>query len=107
MNDVMNKFNNILKDKNIDIGKILNDDESSSENSNSFDFDFDLNTILKFKNIFSQINNNHNPRNTLLKSLKPFLRENRKQKLDQYIKIANLLGILAILNEDSDDKKWC
>ena len=43
MNDVMNKFNNILKDKNIDIGKILNDDESSSENSNSFDFDFDLN----------------------------------------------------------------
>jgi hypothetical protein len=98
--DIINKFNNILKDKDIDIGKILGDEEESTP----LDFNFDLDTILKFKNIFNKVNNNNNPRNTLLNSLKPYLRENRKKKLDQYIKIANLLGVLAILNKDSDEK---
>lgn len=101
MNDVINKFNDILKDKNIDLGKVLGDEEPS----NPLDFNFDIDTILKFKNVFNHINNTNNPRNALLKSLKPFLRENRKQKLDQYIQIANLLGVLTILNEDSDGKK--
>lgn len=100
MNDIINKFNNILKDKNIDIGKVLEDEKQGSP----LDFNFDLDTILKFKNVFSKVNNNNNPRNALLKSLKPFLRENRKQKLDTYIQIANILGVLAILNEDSDKK---
>jgi hypothetical protein len=100
INDIINKFNGILKDKNIDINKVLEDEE----NSNPLDFNFDLDTILKFKNIFNKINNNNNPRNNLLRSLKPFLRENRQKKLEQYIKIANLLGVLAILNEDSDEK---
>jgi hypothetical protein len=100
MNDIINKFNNILKDKNIDIGKILKDEEPERP----LDFNFDLDTIIKFKNIFNDINNKNNPRNALLTSLKPFLRENRQKKLDQYIKIANLLGVLAILNKDSDEK---
>jgi hypothetical protein len=100
INDIINKFNGILKDKNIDINKVLEDEE----NSNPLDFNFDLDTILKFKNIFNKINNNNNPRNNLLRSLKPFLRENRQKKLEQYIKIANLLGVLTILNEDSDEK---
>lgn len=100
MSDIMNKFNNILKDKNIDLNKVLGDEEKS----NSSDFNLDLDTIIKFKNIFGQLNNKNSPRNALLYSLKPFLRDNRKEKLDQYIKIANLLGILTILN-DSGDKK--
>ena len=100
MNDIINKFNNILKDKNIDIGKVLEDEKQGSP----LDFNFDLDTILKFKNVFSKVNNNNSPRNALLKSLKPFLRENRKQKLDTYIQIANILRVLAILNEDSDKK---
>ncbi len=102
MNDVINKFNDILKDKNIDLGQVFNEPE---EKSNPLDFDFDLDTIIKFKNVFSQINNNNNPRNALLRSLKPFLREERKEKLEQYIKIANILGVLSILNENSGDKK--
>ena len=102
MNDVINKFNNILKEKNIDIGNILGDE---GDKTNPLDFNFDLDTIIKFKNIFNHLNNNNSPRNTLLHSLKPFLRPNRREKPEQYIKIANLLGILTILNEDSGDKK--
>jgi len=101
MNDIIGKFNDILKEKDIDMGKILGDEPQS----NPLDFDFDLDTIIKMKNIFSQINNTNNPRNTLLNSLKPFLRDERKKKLDQYIKIANLLGVITILNENSGDKK--
>jgi hypothetical protein len=101
MNDIINKFNNILKEKNIDINKVLGDEEQSEP----LDFNFDLDTILKFKSIFNKLNDNNSPRNALLNSLRPYLRENRQKKLNQYIKIANLLGIIAILNEDSDEKK--
>ena len=69
MSDVINKFSNILKEKNIDLGKILGDE--TEENSHS-DFDFDLDTIIKLKHIFNQMNNNCSPRNNLLYSLKPF-----------------------------------
>lgn len=101
MSDIINKFNNILKDKNIDLGKILGDEPES----HPLDFDFDLDTILKFKKIFNQINDSNCPRNNLLYSLKPFLREEKKQKLDQYIKIANLLKVLELLNIDDFRKK--
>ena len=95
-NDVISKFNNILKDKDINLGKILGDEEEKNEPLN---FNFDLDTILKFKNIYQKINDNNNPRNRLLYSLKPFLRDSRKQKLDEYIKIANLLGVINIIND--------
>lgn len=108
MSDIINKFNNILKDKNIDINNIINNTNSNTDSNNNdtkINFDFDINTLLKFKKIFDGVNNNNNPRNSLLNSLKPFLRENRKEKLDQYIKIANILYILNFLNESGDLKK--
>lgn len=100
MSDVISKFSNILKEKNIDIGKILGDEPDSSP----LDFDFDLDTIIKFKKIFNQINDLNTPRNNLLYSLKPFLRDEKKKKLDQYIKIANLLKVLELLNLDDSRK---
>lgn len=117
IDNILGKFNNILKDKNIDLNSILSDEEKeagnssdSSNNSDSdsqMDFNFDLDTILKMKQIFNKINsNNNNPRNTLLNSLKPFLREDRKKKLNQYIQISNLLGIISLLNENSGDENW-
>ena len=80
--NIINRFNNILKDKDINLGKILEDDEESND---ALNFDFDLDTIIKFKNIYQKINDNNNPRNRLLYSLKPFLRESRKKKLDEYL----------------------
>ena len=102
LGDVISKFSNILKDKDINLGKILKDDE---ENNNPLNFDFDLDTILKFKNIYQKINNNNTPRNRLLNSLKPFLRESRKKKLDEYIKIANLIGVISLINDINSDGK--
>lgn len=101
INDIINKFNNILKEKDIDLGKVLEDEPQT----NNFDFEFDLETIIKLKQVFSQINDTNNPRNCLLRSLKPFLRKERKEKLEQYIKIANLLSVVTVLNDKSGDKQ--
>lgn len=129
MSDIINKFNTILKDKNIDLNN-LNSDSSNKEKiehdnnqdnnifyhnnektentsnvfSNLFGADFDISTLLKFKSIFDKANNKNNPRNQLLYSLKPFLSETRKEKLEQYTKIANILYVLNLLNEKGDNK---
>ena len=106
LSDVIGKFKDILKEKDINLGKILGDEEDKSD---PLDFDFDLDTILKFKSIYQKINDNNNSRNRLLYSLKPFLRDSRKKKLDEYIKIANLIGVIGIINDMNygDFNGWC
>ena len=108
--DVLNKFSSILKEKDIDLNKIVggknepptdlnafnnNCNEENSNNSSSNDFNLDIETILKIKDILGKINkSNHSPRNNLLFALKPYLEDEKKEKLEQYIKIANLLSVL-------------
>ena len=105
--NVIGKFQDIMKEKNIDLNSILNSSNNSSSNTentdkSSSDFNLDINTILKMKQIFDKMNNNNNnPRNNLLLSLKPFLRKEKKEKLEQYIKISNLLSVLEIMNTDN------
>ena len=104
--NVIGKFQDIMKEKNIDLNSILNSSTNASSNtentdkSNS-DFNLDINTILKMKQIFDKMNNNNNPRNNLLLSLKPFLREEKREKLEQYLKISNLLSVLEIMNNEN------
>ncbi len=72
-------------------------------NQNNFDFSkIDMNTILKMQSIMSKLNDNNDPRTNLLYSLKPYLREEKKEKLDQY---ASLLNVAKIANLMKDDKK--
>ena len=48
----------------------------------------DINTILKMKSIMDKMGNSKNdPRANLLLSLKPYLKESRKAKVEQYIRI--------------------
>lgn len=108
MSNVLGKFQDILKEKNIDLNSVLGS-SSNSQNSNNINsennsnsFDFDINTILKMKSILDKINNNNNPRNNLLYSLKPFLRDDKKEKLDQYIKISNILSIIELLGNEEN-----
>ncbi len=94
--EVLNKFSDILKEKNIDLNNITGGNTPPDDNQ---DFSLDVDTILKIKNILSKINDNQNSaRNKLLYSLKPFLEESKKEKLDKYIKIANLLSVMENLD---------
>lgn len=110
--EVISKFQNILKEKDIDLNNFasnisFNNSENACNNEqsantcsdNNSDFSLDIDTILKIKDIISKINQNRDcPRNKLLHSLKPYLEENKRDKLEQYIKIANLLSILETQN---------
>ena len=99
--ELLNNFTNILKEKDIDINKIAGDSRSPAESTDTSNFSLDLDTILKIKNIISKINQNtDSPRNKLLLSLKPFLDNDKSEKVDKYIKIATMLTILEDDNFD-------
>ena len=61
------------------------------------------------KNIIDRINSNDNdPRANLLLSLKPYLNNNRKHKLDEYMQFLNISKVIEAFNSDNGaDKKWC
>ncbi len=88
---------------NIDLNNITGGDNppNSNDNEQNDDFSFDINTILKIKEIMSAMNNKNNPRNKLLHSLKPYLEDTKKEKLEQYIKIANLLSVLDSFDDNN------
>lgn len=91
--EILNKFNDILKEKDIDLNNLAGGNKIPPANNSEFEFDID--TILKIKNIMSKINENQScPRNKLLYALEPYLKNDKKEKLEQYIKIANLLSIM-------------
>ena len=100
--EIINKFSDILKEKNIDLNNLA-DEATSSSASDSDNFNLDIETILKIKDIISKINSNKNcPRNKLLYSLKPYLENSKQEKLEQYMKIANIISVLDNLEFNSN-----
>lgn len=111
--EIISKFQTILKEKDINLNDFTSSSKGDSDSdcnssasqdnvsqvSNNSDFKLDIDTILKIKEIISKINQNRDcPRNKLLHSIKPYLEDDKKDKLEQYIKIANLLAILETQN---------
>lgn len=90
-----------------------NNDNNNFENNNNFDnntdsfnpfANIDMNTIFKMKNIMEKMNNKKNdPRANLLLSLKPYLKDSRKQKVDQYINIFNISSVIESINSTGGD----
>ena len=75
-------------------------DTSSSDSGNNLDLDFD--TILKIKNIIEAFNKKDDAKSNLLYSLKPYLRESRQKKIDQYINLFKLSGITKLLKKEKE-----
>lgn len=76
---------------------------SHSNNINNFDFsNIDINTIMKIKNIMQKMNSTNDPRSNLLASLKPYLRDNKKEKLDQYANLINFAKVAELLKSDNN-----
>lgn len=68
--------------------------EGVGNSDNSF-FNLDMGTIFKIKQVMDSMNNNKdNPRSNLLLSLKPYLRPERRPKVDQYINIFNMSSMI-------------
>ena len=82
-----------------------NTNNTNNTNNNNSNFDFsqiDMNTILKMKSVMEKLNTSNDPRSNLLYSLKPYLREEKKGKIDQY---ANLLNVAKIADLFKDNNK--
>lgn len=78
----------------------------TNTSSNSFNFNnIDINTIMKMKSIMEKMNSSNDPRSNLLHSLKPYLRESKQNKLDQYASLMNIAKIAEIFkNEEKENK---
>lgn len=95
-------------ESNFNIADLLNtmNFNSSNENNNNNqnnNFNFDIETLMKMKNIMDKVNSSKNsPEANLLLSLKPYLNNNRKQKLDQYMQILNITKIIEAFNSENN-----
>ena len=84
-------------------GNTQNSFQSNSSENINFN-NIDMNTILKLKSIMENMNNKNDPRTNLLYSLKPYLRNSRKEKLDQYANLLNYAKIAELLKNDNKEK---
>ena len=134
MSDVFEKINNIAGQNNISPEMVNNlfsmfnnsnnssTHESSSNNSsdNSYNQDYsnssnkntdsfgnsgiDFENIMKMKTIIDKMNTKNDPRSNLLHSLKPYLKDSRKSKIDQYIQLMNMSKVIDVFPFMGGDK---
>jgi len=58
-----------------------------------------MGTFLKLKSLLEKMNTTEDPGSHLLQSLKPYLRESRKEKVDQYIKLLQISRTMELLKD--------
>ena len=80
-----------------------NQAQTKHSTSNNFDLNnIDMDTIMKFSSAFGKIKNSKNdPRSNLLNSLKPYLRDEKKEKIDQYMNLLNVSKIAEIMKDNN------
>ena len=115
--EMMNAFSNILQNSNNNNSETNNPNNNTntnsknsttntnnSNNSENNGFNIDFQTILKFKSIMDNLNSKDDPRANLLYSLKPYLRENRQKKLDQYVNLFSITKVANLFKNDNKEK---
>ena len=86
------------------LSTMLNSSNTSSSSQSAQDngLNIDMATLMKMTSIINKMNSNDSASKNLLQSLKPYLRDSRKDKLDQY---SNLLNVAKIAEVMKNDKK--
>lgn len=80
-----------------------NSNSQSGASNNGFDFSkIDMKTIMKMTSVMNNLNNSNDPRSNLLQSLKPYMRESRKDKVDQYANLLNIAKVAELLKNDNN-----
>ncbi len=115
LKNIMNMFNNSNTSTDSNSSNGFNNFNSSNNSTfnNSSDEDnsntsgmpnFDINMLLKMKSIMDKMNSNKNdPRSNLLLSLKPYLKESRKSKVEQYIQLFNMSKVFNVFNQNGGE----
>lgn len=108
-NDLNNILNQISPEMINNLSSVLNSNQnnfqqnSKEESSQNGNFNLDVNTIMKIKSIMDNMNNKNDPRANLLYSLKPYLRDSKKDKLDQYVNLLNISKIADLMNKNNSN----
>lgn len=131
MSDLFEKFNNVAGQNNVspdmvnNLFNMLKNSNSSQNNSSTTNFEnssdsqdssnnstdysssngIDFETIMKMKSIIDKMNVKDDPRSNLLQSLKPYLKDSRKAKVDQYIQLMNMSKVMEIFPFMGGDNK--
>ena len=106
--EMINNLTNILQNNSSDNsqdnsqGKNASFNESDSSAFNSSNIDFE--TIMKIKSIMETLNKKDDQRSNLLYSLKPYLRESRQKKLDQYVNLFKITQVTNLFKNEKGDK---
>ena len=106
--DINNILSQVSPEMLNNFSNMMNSNNQSSPNStatNSNNFNIDMNTIMRMKSVMDNMNSKNDPRANLLYSLKPYLRDSKKNKLDQYVNMLNISKIADMMNKNKDDKE--
>lgn len=91
----------ILSNMNFNSNNNDNSNNNFNMNENNSNFNLDFETIMKMKRAMDIFNSSKNsPETNLLLSLKPYLNNNRKQKLDQYMQFLNISKVIEAFNNN-------
>ena len=97
--EMMQNFSSMMKNNS-------KDDNSKGNSENNFDLNnIDMATVMKMKSVMEKMNNKNDPRSNLRYSLKPDLREQKQEKLDQYANLMNVAKIAELLKNDNKENK--
>ena len=110
--EMIQNFSNMMNSNSQNNGQNNNNPNNSQNDSGqnsipNFNLNnIDMNTIMKISSAFGNMNQNKNdPRANLLNSLKPYLRDNKKEKLDSYVNLLNMSKIAEVLKNTNINKE--
>ena len=104
--DIKQMMNNVSPEMINNFGNMMNSNNQSNQTSSqNQNLNLDMNTIMKMKSIMENMNNKNDPRANLLYSLKPYLRDSKKDKLDQYVNLLNVSKIADLMNKNDNDNR--
>ena len=105
INNLFNMFSNSNTSSDNDYESQTYTNNSDTQNSSFNTSGIDFETIIKMKSIIDKMNTKDDPRSNLLQSLKPYLKESRKSKVDQYIQLMNMSRVIDVFPFMGGDKK--
>lgn len=103
LSNMLNNKNNSNKDSNNFNTTNTNSFDNSSTNQGLNFNNISPEMIMKLSSVMNEMNNKNDSRSNLLYSLKPYLRDSRKEKLDQYVNLLNISKIADILKDEKKE----
>lgn len=96
--EMIQNFQNMLNNNSSNNNQ--NNKENDSNSTHNFDFSkIDMNTMMKITSMLNNMNNKDDPRTNLIYSLKPYLRDSKKEKIDQYANLLNITKMTDLFNK--------